>query len=365
MTLRKRHVLEPIITAKPSLLPTQQGDGNNSSVSQPNQKFKPISCAQHLDGMTTRRKIRCCCLAILITVIAAFGIIMHGIFSTQDIVEMVYDAMIKPSDQTLYGSPSNIKSKFISKYQEMLISDKGVTVNHLHFVPLLLDEGKLLCRRRHKHKLPWLRSSTFIQMIRMGLMHQSNNSDSAMIEGGFPILLTEGDHLYCDVATKKDAASFPRLSWSIVAPKHGNWCETIAIPSYETWYFYHGDFKQPTDWVSKFQENNLRYPWSEKADMAVWRGSTTFDVSQYLQASLNETPRGLLVKKGLEYPTLIDAGFTRIYDKFELEKNETRLSKGMSMDDMMRYKGESHGAYFAISLATHANQIHLSSTSNY
>ena len=60
---------------------------------------------------------------------------------------------------------------------------------------------------------------------------------------------------------------------------------------------------------------------------------------------MNETPRGQLVKKSMEHPELIDAGFTRLNQKFENDKKaerETSVLKGMSMSDMMKYKGESY-----------------------
>ncbi len=350
MMMKKRHVLQPI-TTKP-LLPTQQGDENDSSGHQgQKQKQKPASTCFH----TTRRSTRYYRHAILIVTIGTLSIL--GIFNPQDIIETAYDTLIKPSDQTLYGPPSNLKSKFLSKYEEMLTTDKGVAVKDLHFVPLLLENGKLLCRRRHKHKLSWFRARKFTEMIRMGLIQRKSNSssissnststsglsDTAIIEGGLPILLTEGDSLYCNVVAKRDYAPFPRLSWSIVAPKHGNWCRTIGIPSYKTWHYYHGTFKQQSAWISKFQQNDEQCPWSKKGSKAVWRGSTTYEGFQYTQSSLNETPRGQLVKKGMENPELIDAGFTRILDKFEKDEklNEMRVPKGMSMSDMMKYKGES------------------------
>jgi len=239
----------------------------------------------------------------------------------------------------------------------MLTSDKGVTIkdamdpNKRLFVPLLLQNGKLLCRRRHKHKLSWFRARKFIEMIRMGLMQQKSNfpfsisstNSTSSLEGGLPILLSEGDDLHCNVVTKQDHTPFPRLSWSIVAPKHGTWCQSIGIPSYSNWHFYHRNFQKQSDWVSKFQQNDEQYPWSNKSNNAVWRGSTTYDAPQYNQSSLNETPRGQLVKKGMEHPALIDAGFTRLIQKFENDKKaerETSVSKGkgMSMSDMMKYK---------------------------
>mmetsp|Transcript_4253 Transcript_4253/g.6342 ORF Transcript_4253/g.6342 Transcript_4253/m.6342 type:complete len:502 (+) Transcript_4253:55-1560(+) len=348
--LKKRHVYAPI-------LPTQQNDNDNEGEGHLTQKQKQKSASNTTTCFRSLRFFRhghAIHIVIIGTLIITLGIFFCQttpidqllVRSVQGSIETVYNTLFH--DKTSYGPPANLKSEFLSTYEEMLTSDKGVTIKDLNkkFVPLLLDNGKLLCRRRHKHKLSWFRARKFIQMIRMGLIQQKPNSpfssnSTSNIEGGLPILLTEGDDLYCNVVTKQDHIPFPRLSWSIVAPKHGNWCQSIGIPSYSTWLFYHRNFQQQSDWVSKFQQNDKQYPWSNKSNNAVWRGSTTYDGYQYNQLPLNETPRGQLVKKSMEHPELIDAGFTRLIQKFENDKKaerETSVSKGMSMSDMMKYK---------------------------
>jgi len=62
----------------------------------------------------------------------------------------------------------------------------------------------------------------------------------------------------------------------------------------------------------------------------------------YGDKPLEETPRGQLVKLSMGRPELIDAGFTKINQKFATEKKalkkETRIVSGIWINDMMKYK---------------------------
>ena len=115
------------------------------------------------------------------------------------------------------------------------------------------------------------------------------------------------------------------------------------MPSYETWKYYHRSHKMGEHWEQTFQQNEQQYPWSLKIDKAVWRGSTTYEVSQYEKAELGETPRGRLVKLSMENPDFIDAGFHKINQKFQSQRhelaNQFTLASRMSPKDMMKYKG--------------------------
>ena len=116
------------------------------------------------------------------------------------------------------------------------------------------------------------------------------------------------------------------------------------MPSYETWKYYHRSHRLEEHWERTFRQNEQQYPWNQKIKKAIWRGSTTYEGSQYEEwATLGDTPRGKLVLKSLEHPNLIDAAFHKINQKFapqryELAKRFTVAGR-MNPREMMKHKG--------------------------
>ncbi len=201
-----------------------------------------------------------------------------------------------------------------------------------------------------------------MNMVRMELRGRFRGSDEFKAlrnrkntklntKSSLPILISDGDGIYCNIAVREDTYSFPRLGWSIVSPArqrddrhNSNWCHVIGMPSYETWWYLHRKYKREIDWVRQFRSNEQRYPWHKKLNKAVWRGSTTYEGTLYGDKSLDLTPRGRLVKLSMDYPERVDAGFTKIVQKFEKNAHvlmkETMVVRRMRMSNMMRYKGE-------------------------
>ena len=263
-------------------------------------------------------------IMLLVTIIIGMKLLFRPIFSVSDISK--------------YGPPINSKNTFVSKFENTLIND----LEHDFFVPLIFENGKLLCRREHKQQLSRYRIRFFTQMVRLGL--QREDYTSIDVEGGLPILVMEADGNGCNIRFQRDEYRIPRLAWSTMASaKFGNHCQAVGMPSYETWAFYHRSHKMEEHWEQTFHQDEKEYPWAKKLDKAVWRGSTTYEGSQYSESLLRETPRGKLVKKSMEHPDLIDAGFHKIIQKFQAQRHELAkqftLAERISSRDMMQYKG--------------------------
>lgn len=240
------------------------------------------------------------------------------------------------SDMSRYGQPSNTTNKFIRKFEDVLLNNLG----HDKFIPLILENGKLLCRRKHKQQLSRYRTRFFSQMVRKGL--SSQNYSSINIDSGLPILAIDADENGYNVHLQRDEYQFPRLTWSELSPKHGK-CEAISMPSYETWKYYHRSHKVERHWEGAFRKNEKHYPWGSKIKKAVWRGSTTYEGSQYHQSELGETPRGKLVNISTHHPNIIDARFHKIIQKFKTQRHDLAgqgytVAKRINPNEMMRYK---------------------------
>ena len=261
------------------------------------------------------------------------------------------------SAATRYGPPTNTTNPFISKFENVLLSNN---LDNDIFVPLIFNNNQILCRKQHLKQLSHYRTRFFTQMVRTQLhrylkkkkqlakddLHriQNNNAyDDVDKDGiGLPILQIDADDCGCNVHYHRDDYGYPRLAWSTFSPKHGA-CSAISIPSYETWKYYHRTHKLSSDWERTFVQNDKYYPWSTKINKAVWRGSTTYEGSQYSQSELKDTPRGRLVLTSMEHPEFVDAGFHKINQKFKIQKKELKdqftVSKRMNLKDMMKYKG--------------------------
>eukprot|EP00970_Alexandrium_tamarense_P006145 scaffold1033_cov205-Alexandrium_tamarense.AAC.4 len=243
------------------------------------------------------------------------------------------------------NSTSHEVSPFTAKLEHLLISN--IAEGKLgFFVPLVLENGRLLCRKKHRYQLSAFRTRFVAQMIRRGLeLQKKKNKKQDSTYNSIPIIVMDVDGNGCNIAAHRDDFPFPRLTWSTPSQKHGDksWCNVIGMPSYETWKYYHRTHSTYLDWEATFVQNEVQYPWSRKLDKAIWRGSTTYEVSQYGDAtSLQDIPRGQLVQLSREHPELIDAGFHKINQKFEKRKQElkgeTNVVRRMVGSDMMRYK---------------------------
>mmetsp|Transcript_9966 Transcript_9966/g.21582 ORF Transcript_9966/g.21582 Transcript_9966/m.21582 type:complete len:478 (-) Transcript_9966:323-1756(-) len=251
------------------------------------------------------------------------------------------------SDASRYG-PLNATNEFVARFEDVLLNDLGHGHDiHTMFVPLIFEDGKILCRRKHRRQLSsssqgfmsTYRTHFFIQMVRKGL--SLRNHPPIDIDGGLPILVIEGDGNGCNVFFRRDDYKFPRLAWSMLSSKHGD-CEAVGMPSYETWNYFHRSHKVDTHWEQTFEKNERQYPWQSKIKKAVWRGSTTYEGSLYHKNELGDIPRGKLVKLSMEHPDLIDGAFHKINEKFLLQrhelKNQFTIGNRISPREMMRYK---------------------------
>lgn len=283
-------------------------------------------------------------------------------------------------DASIYGPPTNDTNPFIARYEHSLLNNLGDSP----FIPLLYENDKLLCRRKHKVQLSRYRTRYFAHMVRTGLAMASkakkqsppphnndsnyNNNNTSFhttptYENGLPILVIDWDENGCNIQSRIDNYVFPRLTWSDLSPKHATTtitsttqttnttnhhhhrysCNTISIPSYETYKYYHRSHHTPHDWERTFAANAHHYPWQSKLPKAVWRGSTTYEGSQFTNTKLEDTPRGQLVLIGKDHEDIMDVGFHKILqqyanDKVELAKQFPMKSR-MSPKGYMRYRG--------------------------
>lgn len=235
------------------------------------------------------------------------------------------------------------------------VSEDGKMLNH---PPFVIEDGRLLCHRKHKDEIltePRLRE--FVEMLTKALMFRMKLVRGIYLqefESGLPFLLLGGDGNGCELSTRTDLYNFPRLTWSIPAPKFegDGWCKAISVPTYSTWESFK-NIKSEKRWKVVLQDQRSRYPWASKINKAVWRGSTTsqlqsgYDISKDLQyiTTFNGTARAQLVQTGVEHPDVIDASFTNFVYPFEAEKDElstlTRVTERIRFADQMKYKGAS------------------------
>lgn len=321
MSIKKRHnIITPVPSHPNSSGGSYQRNGRqNKNDYHPGHKHKPV--------WNNRRK------NIIIFVLSL--LLMIGILRS------IFGALFSVSDLSLYGPPTNTTNAFVAQFEDALLNDLG----HDFFVPLIFENGKLLCRRKHKQQLSSYRTRFFTQMVRSGIQVQDHSSiDHVEGGGGLPILVMDADGNGCNVHFRREDYGYPRLAWSILSSsKHGNHCKAIGMPSYETWGFYHRSHKQEKHWEQTFEQDEIQFPWSLKTNKAVWRGSTTYEGSQYHESALGETPRGKLVKKSMEHPELIDAAFHKINQKFQSQRHELTgqftVAKRINPREMMKYKG--------------------------
>jgi len=248
------------------------------------------------------------------------------------------------ADIKRYGPAINTTNPFISKFESTLLTD-DLRLNNNFWVPLIYNtkDNKLLCREKHRNQLSRFRSRSFTQMIRTYLTSSNNVNilfnTTTETTTTIPILIMDADGNGCNIHHHRDDYGYPRLAWSeLHNAKHGEYCNAISMPSYETWRYHHTTHQVPSDWENTFTTNEYNYPWNSKINKAIWRGSTTYEGSQYGNAQLKDTPRGKLVSMS---GGLIDAGFTKINQRFSNQKNELKdqfIAKRLHPSDMMKYK---------------------------
>ena len=110
--------------------------------------------------------------------------------------------------------------------------------------------------------------------------------------------------------------------------------------SYKTWKDSHYCNKRK---LETHTNNTAISPWSAKLPRAVWRGATTCNKGLYGHLPLADTPRSKLVKRSLDRPDLIDAGFHKLVGKHEFAAtNESgrMLKEAIPLEEMAMYKGE-------------------------
>ncbi len=220
-----------------------------------------------------------------------------------------------------------------------------------NYFPFLIHGNTLLCPRIYREFIisgrP--RNKAAIEMIHTGLeMSQRDNTNLDLARRKkkrrdlLPILIVNRDESGCNTTTHVDDYDFPRLTWSVPALKHHmEWCQAVPMPSYEIWRDYSKKHTSGASWDDTFALESKQYPWNNKTNVALWRGTTTYDYN-YTGVELNKTPRGRLVQISMKHPALIDAGFVRLNQQFEnatfTKENATILTDRMKFDDMMKYK---------------------------
>jgi hypothetical protein len=252
------------------------------------------------------------------------------------------------------------QNEFIRTFKESIEKDpidiKG------QFTPLIITEDgrRLLCKPSFKDIALYRRVGHFARMIRSGmkphLLKGLLSKYNYGMNGSLPILLMVSDAIGCEITRHADNYIFPRLTWSF--PSHSNqdneWCNDVAIPSYEIWKEFGS--KSKTSWEKTYATNNVLYPWSKKIHKAVWRGSTTFDASQYGNSSFHDIPRAKLVQASMDHPSVLDAAFTKIHQRFEEKKEElaleTRVTDRIPFEDQMKYRGETYSGILCFACIT-------------
>jgi hypothetical protein len=233
-----------------------------------------------------------------------------------------------------YEADSN-NLNFISTFDEIMLNEGHN--NTKKFAAIVLKEGKLYCRSSQKDQ--FLRARYFVHMLQEGLQSQQGNAIKVS-NYNLPIIFKHDDSSGCYPATHTDAYGFPRLSWAVPANNtESQWCNVIGAPSYKTWKSLINE-KKHSSWEATFRENQEVYPWRNKIQKAVWRGSTTSNKNMHGHLELNDTPRGRLVQSGINNP-FMDVGFHKLVGKYQGVSNESqRLIRKdpIPLAQMMKYR---------------------------
>lgn len=276
-----------------------------------------------------------------------------------------------------YVPPTNVTNPLLAAFEKIMSSpDLSLPHDFSAYVPLILEDGKILCRGSHKDVITKARIRAFVEMLNKGF---ESSEDLFHIEKSqsLPILLIESDNSGCYNRGHVDKIPFPRLTWHTPSPKHGSgWCQAISMTGYESWYSfrnmhaYHDSWFFDYTWDATFQEYERKYPWKSKISKAIWRGSTTGLKRLEFNDTFDELPRAQLVKKSIDRPDIIDAGFTSFVQGWEVIQedlwNETIASSYIPFEDLMKYKaiididGNTWSSRFAKLLCTNSVVIKVS-----
>ena len=237
------------------------------------------------------------------------------------------------------------------------VSSRVWPMIHDHLViPIILRDGELFATNHVIGKLEtdkkfpgYGRALAVVEMIRTGLDLVQSDRLPLKLNSDLPVLLMTSDESGCGIEDKFDEFGYPRVAWYVPSSaKYGqdwDWCETIGVPTYETWKSFK-KYESASSWDMQLQNQAKQYPWSSKINKAVWRGGTTSDpiykqTNSFL-TKLEEIPRGKLVQKSILHPSLIDAAFTKFNQEYkgrEQELNHTTILKEiMPFNDQMKFK---------------------------
>ena len=273
-------------------------------------------------------------------------ILLEGICLWSSGIDMLQSVMVNlASSIGVMQYESNI-------YSEHFLSFLDTGIRPAYF-PFLLHGNTLLCPRVYREFMltdrPRIKAA--IEMISAGLVMSQRDKTAKLKKNRdpLPILIRNGDGSHCNTTTPLDGDgsdfpgfNFPRLTWAVPALKyHVMGCQAVPIPSYETWMDYSKKHTSEESWDDTFALESKQYPWNNKTNVALWRGTTTAN-DMYFKWELNQIPRGRLVQMSMKHPELIDAGFVRLNQQFEnatfTKENATILTDRMKFDDMMKYK---------------------------
>jgi hypothetical protein len=262
-----------------------------------------------------------------------------------------------------YIPPSNVTNELLATFENVISSaNLSLPPGFEAYVPIILENRKILCRNSHKDIISNARIYSFIEMVNAGMDMESSDKIANKYETqSLPIIMIESDASGClhrhhpqlakwlhlkprlesrySIHDHVDQASFPRLTWHTPSPKYGTgWCKAIGMIGYEstsilkdmcdTWFF-------KCTWDRTFKNHESKYPWQSKIDRAIWRGSTTGTNLLFF-----DLPRAKLVKKSMSRPDIIDAGFTSFVQGWEWQKlsNQTIAANRIPFEDLMKYR---------------------------
>ena len=129
-------------------------------------------------------------------------------------VDMTYSS---PEKNRTFGRGND----FVTTFRRALKADE-ITAER-GFVPFLIRDGKLLCRRCHREQIRARnRARSITEMIRYGLeTYDSQSTSMDLGKVGLPLLLLHVDWNGCSIEKYLDRFSFPRITWSHPSPKYG------------------------------------------------------------------------------------------------------------------------------------------------
>jgi hypothetical protein len=282
-----------------------------------------------------------------------------------------------------YVPPSNVTNPFLATFEKVMSStDLILPGGFSAYVPLILEDRKLLCRGSHKDVLSKARSRAYIEMLNKGLDSSEDlidKDDSRSV----PIILIESDESGCHNHIHLDQVPFPRLTWHVPPPKYGTgWCQAISMTGYESWnsfrymHSYHDTWFFDYTWDARFTNNERKYPWKSKIGKAIWRGSTTGSTRLESNTTFDELSRAKLVKKSMDRPEIIDAAFTSFVQGWEVVLDEghskqTIVSSHLPFRDLMKFRaiididGNSWSSRFTKLLCTNSVVIKVSGRWNF